>query len=123
MSSKRILVNGVYMGFEERGEATSAAGALVLLHGFTGSSASWTTLIDEFANDGWHVIAPDMLGHGMSDAPAEPERYSIEHCQSDLLALLQQLAVKPGRQSCSAILWGDASRSITPFPAIFAPLS
>ncbi|HTK10167.1 MAG TPA: 2-succinyl-6-hydroxy-2,4-cyclohexadiene-1-carboxylate synthase [Ktedonobacteraceae bacterium] len=102
MSSKRLLVNGVYMGVEERGEAEGAQGTLVLLHGFTGSSASWDTLLNEVAGMGWHVIAPDMLGHGASNAPAEPERYSIEHCQSDLLALLQQLAVKPGE----AILLG-----------------
>jgi 2-succinyl-6-hydroxy-2,4-cyclohexadiene-1-carboxylate synthase len=102
MSNKRLLVNGVHVGVEERGEVAGASGTLVLLHGFTGSAASWGTLLDRFVGAGWHVIAFDMLGHGISDAPVEPERYSIEHCQSDLLALLQQLAVKPGE----AILLG-----------------
>ncbi len=74
----------------------------MLLHGFTGSTASWGKLLQEFVNNSLHVIAIDMLGHGNSDAPADPERYSMEHCQADILAVLQQLAVEPGE----AILLG-----------------
>jgi 2-succinyl-6-hydroxy-2,4-cyclohexadiene-1-carboxylate synthase len=43
-----------------------------------------------------------MLGHGQSDAPADAERYSIEHCQQDILAALQALGVERGE----AILLG-----------------
>jgi 2-succinyl-6-hydroxy-2,4-cyclohexadiene-1-carboxylate synthase len=43
-----------------------------------------------------------MLGHGRSDAPADPQRYSIEHCQQDIIAALRELGIKPGE----AILLG-----------------
>ena len=51
---------------------------LVLLHGFTGSAASWGRHLETFASYGFHVIALDMLGHGQSDAPQDARRYTIE---------------------------------------------
>ncbi|WP_052888921.1 2-succinyl-6-hydroxy-2,4-cyclohexadiene-1-carboxylate synthase [Thermogemmatispora carboxidivorans] len=68
---------------------------LVLLHGFTGSALSWGALLEEFAGAGFKVIAFDLHGHGLSEAPATPERYSMEHCQADLLAALRQLGIAP----------------------------
>ncbi len=99
---RRVEVNGVHIGVIQRG-ARVADGVqgekrrtLVLLHGFTGSAISWGHLLDEFAAAGLYVIALDMLGHGQSDAPTDPERYSIEHCQHDITAVLQVLGVEPG---------------------------
>jgi 2-succinyl-6-hydroxy-2,4-cyclohexadiene-1-carboxylate synthase len=43
-----------------------------------------------------------MLGHGISDAPDDLERYSMEHCQQDIITVLQTLGVLPG----TAILLG-----------------
>src|SRR5205814_18282 len=51
---------------------------------------------------GWRIIALDMLGHGRSDAPADPQRYSIEHSREDIIAALRELGIKPGE----AILLG-----------------
>jgi len=67
--------------------------ALVLLHGFTGSVETWRP---HLASLGAHrqTIAVDLLGHGGSDSPADPERYRIERCTADLLALLDQLGVE-----------------------------
>lgn len=89
-----LYVNGVQMGFVRRAEPSSAP-TLVLLHGFTGSAKSWGSLLDAFANMGCPVIALDMLGHGQSSAPADPEQYNMEHCRADILAALQQLGVAP----------------------------
>jgi 2-succinyl-6-hydroxy-2,4-cyclohexadiene-1-carboxylate synthase len=75
---------------------------LILLHGFTGSALSWGSLLEEFASAGLRVIAFDLHGHGLSEAPAAPERYSMEHCQADLLAALRQLGIAPAE----AILLG-----------------
>jgi 2-succinyl-6-hydroxy-2,4-cyclohexadiene-1-carboxylate synthase len=75
---------------------------LILLHGFTGSAIGWRHIIADFAALGLHVVALDMLGHGQSDAPTNAERYSIEHCQKDILAALQTLGVQRGE----AILLG-----------------
>ncbi|MBA2678909.1 MAG: alpha/beta fold hydrolase, partial [Ktedonobacteraceae bacterium] len=89
-----LHVNGVQMGLIRRGKPSNVP-TLVLLHGFTGSVESWGALLDTFADMGFQVIALDMLGHGQSSAPTDPERYSIEHCRQDVLAALQSLGVAP----------------------------
>ena len=66
---------------------------LLLLHGFTGAAASWAFLQEALA-DRWHTVAPSLLGHGGSSAPAEPARYRMEECVSDLLALLDALGLE-----------------------------
>lgn len=88
-----IQVNGITLGIEQRGEQGQPP--LVLLHGFTGSAASWGAYLDTFAAHGMHVIALDMLGHGQSDAPRQAQRYSIEHCRADILAVMQALSIAP----------------------------
>jgi 2-succinyl-6-hydroxy-2,4-cyclohexadiene-1-carboxylate synthase len=98
--SQRLQVNGVSIGVEQRGDRKQCP--LVLLHGFTGSARGWGTWLDELATSGFHIIAIDMLGHGQSDAPADPERCSMEHCQADITGVLQQLDIQPGE----AILLG-----------------
>jgi 2-succinyl-6-hydroxy-2,4-cyclohexadiene-1-carboxylate synthase len=102
MESRRILVNGVHLGVVQQGEEQNPQQTLVLLHGFTGSSATWFALFPQLAIPDRRLIALDLLGHGQADAPTDPARYSIEHCQSDIIALLGKLGVRPGE----AILLG-----------------
>ncbi|MFI5394976.1 MAG: 2-succinyl-6-hydroxy-2,4-cyclohexadiene-1-carboxylate synthase [Candidatus Binatia bacterium] len=74
--------------------AVAGAGApLILLHGFTGSGAQWSTLVEAFP-DRFRTIAVDLLGHGRSDVPADPERYRMERCVMDLALLLDALGVR-----------------------------
>lgn len=101
-SYNRIFINGIYIGIMQYGTIAQDAPALVLLHGFTGSAISWGTLLDDFAILGMRIIALDMLGHGQSDAPDDPQRYSMQYCQSDIISVLQTLGIKRGE----AILLG-----------------
>jgi 2-succinyl-6-hydroxy-2,4-cyclohexadiene-1-carboxylate synthase len=66
---------------------------LMLLHGFTGSGAQWAPQVEAFAGR-FRTIAVDLLGHGHSDAPADPERYRMERCVADLRTLLDALGVE-----------------------------
>ncbi len=94
-----VNVNAVQIGVlrsETPTREAVSAGTLVLLHGFTGSASNWENLFDALAMPGWRIIALDMLGHGRSSAPDDPERYSMEHCRSDILAALQALGVRAG---------------------------
>jgi 2-succinyl-6-hydroxy-2,4-cyclohexadiene-1-carboxylate synthase len=102
MARTLINVNGVRLGVELREVDRINPPTLVLLHGFTGSAAGWGSHLDTFAACGLRVIALDMLGHGESDAPEDPARYSMEHCQCDILAALKVLGVQQGE----AILLG-----------------
>jgi 2-succinyl-6-hydroxy-2,4-cyclohexadiene-1-carboxylate synthase len=63
---------------------------LLLLHGFTGGAAEWHDLLPALAN-GRRVVMPDLIGHGASEAPADPARYTMERCVADLLAVLDRL--------------------------------
>ncbi len=62
---------------------------LLALHGFTGSVATWDPFHDSWL--GFRLITVDLLGHGASDSPGDPERYSMARCLQDLLALLDYL--------------------------------
>jgi len=98
---RTLQVNGLQMGATLAGQQ-EADRTLVLLHGFTGSASGWGKLLDRLAWPDMRVVALDMLGHGKSDAPTDPQRYSMEHCQADMIAALLQLGVTPGK----AILLG-----------------
>jgi 2-succinyl-6-hydroxy-2,4-cyclohexadiene-1-carboxylate synthase len=69
---------------------------LMLLHGFTGSGAQWANQAGAFAKR-FRTIAVDLLGHGRSDAPADPERYRMERCVADLRTLIDALGVERAR--------------------------
>ena len=59
-------VNGRKMFYREAGN--ESAPTIVLLHGFPSSSHMYRNLIPQLA-DAFHVIAPDYVGFGYSDAP------------------------------------------------------
>ncbi|HEX6631876.1 MAG TPA: 2-succinyl-6-hydroxy-2,4-cyclohexadiene-1-carboxylate synthase [Gemmatimonadaceae bacterium] len=67
--------------------------AVLLLHGFTGSSATWAPLQEALA-DACDMVAVDLLGHGESDAPADPARYAAGRCAADLAGLLDVLGIE-----------------------------
>src|SRR4051794_16562295 len=73
-------------------ECEGSGPPLLLLHGFTGSSATWTAHIAAW-RDRFATIAVDLLGHGQSDAPSGPARYGMEATVADLAALLDRLGV------------------------------
>ncbi len=93
--SRDIVINRVTL-HAELDEPAQPTGTLVLLHGFTGSAASWGDHLDVLARAGLRVIALDMPGHGESEAPADPQRYMMEHCRADILAALRELDVNEG---------------------------
>jgi pimeloyl-ACP methyl ester carboxylesterase len=84
-------VRGRQLFYREAGPA--GAPAVVLLHGFPASSFMFRELIPLLA-DRYHVIAPDHLGFGLSDAPPAGEfGYSFNALASLTAGLLGQLGV------------------------------
>lgn len=69
------------------------APTLLLLHGFPSSSSMFRGLLPLLA-DRWHLLAPDHLGFGHSDAPAAGDfGYSFDALSSLTAGLLEQLGV------------------------------
>ncbi len=122
MGSMLVQVNGVRLGVKQRGEAGKSDLALVMLHGFTGSAAGWGHQLDAFATYGLRVIALDLLGHGQSDAPYDPQRYAIEHCQQDVLAVLQELGVSKDQAVLLGYSMGGRIALYTAFSGFFRAL-
>jgi len=91
----RLTVNGIALNVEVwpslwgGGEGRPA---LLLLHGFTGSAASWWDHVPALTRH-TTAVAVDLIGHGDSDAPADPARYTMAHCVADLLAALDHLGI------------------------------
>ncbi len=67
------------------------APTLVLLHGFAGDARQWSHQLRHFS-DHYRVLAPDLRGHGDSDA-GEAD-FSVERQVKDLDLLLDRLSVK-----------------------------
>jgi 2-succinyl-6-hydroxy-2,4-cyclohexadiene-1-carboxylate synthase len=67
---------------------------LLLLHGFTGTARTWSRQIPSWAAS-HRVIAPDLLGHGASEAPVDARRYALETQAQGLAELLRLLQASP----------------------------
>lgn len=80
---------GLEYAYHEVGEGP----AVLLLHGFTGSKADWTTVLEALAG-AYRVIAVDLPGHGESGAPEDVARYGMAAVTEDLGALLDHLEVE-----------------------------
>jgi pimeloyl-ACP methyl ester carboxylesterase len=84
-------VDGQRLFYREAGPA--GAPTVVLLHGFPASSFMFRHLIP-LLGEQYHVLAPDYLGFGLSDAPAAGEfAYTFSALAGLTAALLVQLRV------------------------------
>lgn len=79
-------IRGRKIFYREAGEKNLPA--IVLLHGFPSSSHMFRELIPLLA-DNFHVIAPDYIGFGYSDAPAATDfRYTFDNLSAHMEELL-----------------------------------
>ena len=83
----RVSVNGIFLNVEITGDGPD----LLLLHGFTGDISTWSPFLDALSS--YRTIRVDLIGHGRSDSPPDPARYSMKHAVEDLQALLHHLHV------------------------------
>lgn len=65
---------------------------LLLLHGFTGSTITWSAL-REALHDRFELIIVDLPGHGRSSAPSDATRYALGRTANDLAHVLDALDV------------------------------
>ena len=84
--SESVVVNGKRLYYEIYGEGTP----LLLLHGYTQSSVSWKSYVQDYENE-YEVYLMDLTGHGKSEAFKED--LSIQSVAEDLNALIQYLGL------------------------------
>ena len=85
---RHASVRGQKIFYREAGAGNSPT--IVLLHGFPSSSHMFRELIQQLA-DKFHVIAPDYLGFGYSDAPSAGD---FEYTFDNLAAHVEELLFK-----------------------------
>ena len=84
-------IDGHKIFYREAGPAN--APVLLLLHGYPTSSYMFRDLVPKLANR-YHIIAPDHLGFGLSDAPTVDEfDYTFDALTDLTAALLAQLGL------------------------------
>ena len=61
---------------------------ILLLHGFPSSSYDWRHQIHHFAERGYGVVAPDLLGYGGTDKPHDVMAYRAKKMAEVIIEIL-----------------------------------
>ena len=85
-----VCQSGHVLSFLDAGPVD--APVLVLIHGLASDSGTWELAVAALAARGLRVIAPDLLGHGQSDKPADG--YSLDGFARSLAELLDGIGVR-----------------------------
>jgi pimeloyl-ACP methyl ester carboxylesterase len=90
-NSRQHHMNYTHKGFKLAYQSRGDGPALVLIHGFTESSAIWEDFAGELSA-GFRVITPDLPGHGRSDCIGEV--HTMDAMAGAVKSLLDHLGVK-----------------------------
>ncbi len=75
-------------------ESALSRPTILLIHGFAGDSTTWAPLREQLRYAGPTLVV-DLIGHGRSPCPIEPERYRIGACLDDLERMLERSGAPP----------------------------
>ncbi len=118
---RTIQSNGIRMRVAEMGDT----GPLVIMaHGWPESWYSWRHQITAVANAGYRVVAPDMRGYGMTDAPPQVEDYDIVNLAADMVGIVDaygdEKAIIIGHDWGSIVAWNSVLLHPDRFSALVA---
>jgi pimeloyl-ACP methyl ester carboxylesterase len=84
-----VETNGIRMAVYEQG----AGVPVVMSHGFPELAYSWRHQLPALASAGFHAIAPDQRGYGLTDRPQAIDAYDIHHLTGDLVGMLDAMKI------------------------------
>ncbi len=99
-------VDGVTIHYQEFGDAADPN--IVMIHGYTASNYVWHSVAPALAAQGFHVIAPDLVGFGFSEKPSWFD-YSIMSQSRVIVRLMNVLGI--GRATVVGSSYGGAVAS------------
>ena len=85
-------IRGVTYHIEAEG-TTAHERTAVLLHGFSGSGQDWTEIAPKLRAMDRAVVAIDLAGHGKTESPADPARYTMSETVRDLDQIASRLGI------------------------------
>ncbi|MFP5071656.1 alpha/beta fold hydrolase [Pseudonocardia nantongensis] len=89
-AEQEILLHGQRVSYRESGRGNRET--VLLVHGLAAGSTTWSSVLGPLGRD-LHVLAPDLLGHGSSEAPRSGD-YSLGGFATGLRDLLVALDVE-----------------------------
>lgn len=87
-----VDVGGLRMHYVEQGQENDKT--IFLLHGQPSWSYLYRKMIPLFADAGYRVIAPDLIGFGKSDKPIDRNAHTYQAHVTWIRSLVQQLGIK-----------------------------
>jgi epoxide hydrolase A/B len=105
-----INTNGINMAvYQALPDQPSNAPPVIMCHGFPELAFSWRHQLPALARAGYHAIAPDQRGYGLSDAPQGIDHYSLQKLTGDLAGLMDALEIEKavfcGHDWGSLVIW------------------
>ena len=79
-----VQTNGISMAVYEQGSGP----AVIFCHGFPELAFSWRRQVEAIAAAGYHAIAPDQRGFGLTRGPEDPTQYDLQIVCDDLAGLM-----------------------------------
>ncbi|XP_067667498.1 protein ABHD8-like [Haliotis asinina] len=105
---------------EVQNKTTSTDCVLFFIHGVGGSSDIWKPQLEYFANEGYEIIAPDLIGHGFSATPNNARAYHFDEIMADMEEMFDKYCKRKNivighSYGCSfaAVLGRKRSRRVT----------
>ena len=92
VTTRRVTINGG-LAVRVLESGPSEGPPVLLLHGWAVSAYLWRHNIAGLADAGFRVYAPDLPGHGLSDAPSSRGAYTLASMTGYVGALLDALAL------------------------------
>lgn len=100
-----VETNGIDMAVYEKGEGP----AVVFCHGFPELAFSWRSQVEAVSAAGYHAIAPDQRGYGLTGGPEDASKYDMQIFCDDLIGILDakgiDKAVFCGHDWGGALVW------------------
>ena len=84
----RASLNGIEIDYEVTGRGP----AVLLSHGYSATRHMWDGQHRAFSD--YRIISWSMRGHGQTESPADPARYSADLTVADMETLLRHLAIE-----------------------------
>ena len=103
-----VATNGLNMAVYEQG----AGVPVVFCHGFPELAFSWRDQLKALSAAGYHAIAPDQRGYGLTGGPEDPTQYDLKMICDDLVGMLDAKGIEKsvfcGHDWGGGVVWAMA---------------